>query len=232
MSHRTGLHDHNLTRIFPGSAAPGDRLAVPLRRRRKGPVSPPRADGGQQAVHQRRLPGADLRPARAVLPVAGRRRPRQRWPWSVRLTNADPDADKRLVTAPRRRLRKDWDDYFNRFADHYQLADDQRKAAQRQARREPGRRSSQWLTGTTPKTRRLDRTTRFGDHRHGDEDAGSASQEYRDKVEEYRDEQDEVHPRLRRGRVQGEIAADQGRRAPRCAARLLADLDKPLRESL
>ncbi len=142
----------------------------------------------------------------------------------------DPDAAK----APRDRaspaLRRDWEEYLDRFADHYQLSDDQRAQAREKLDDSLGK-AVEWITDTTHR-KALDPDTDFPTaafipHKTPAERIA----DYRAKVEEYRDARENVNFAFGKDVYKAKLRTMKADAAKQRTA-LLADLEAPRNEAL
>jgi uncharacterized membrane protein YphA (DoxX/SURF4 family) len=142
----------------------------------------------------------------------------------------DPDAAK----APRDRaspaLRKHWEQYLERFADHYKLDDDQRAKAREKLDESLGK-AVEWLTDATHPKELLPNTNfptaAFNPHKAPVERVA----EYRAKVEEYRDAQENVNLAFGKDVYKAQLRAMKAD-AARLRSGLIADLETPMRDAL
>jgi uncharacterized membrane protein YphA (DoxX/SURF4 family) len=127
-------------------------------------------------------------------------------------------------------LKQDWEDYLQRFADHYRLDDDQRAKA-RQKLDESLVKAREWLTDTTHR-KELDKDTSFpGAAFTPRKTPVQRITEYRAKVEEYRRDQEQALPAFGEDVYQARLRTKKAD-AAKLRQGLLDDLDAPLRKSL
>ncbi len=148
--------------------------------------------------------------------------------------NADANAIERLTVLPdgsvSSALRKDWEEYVQRFADHYGLDQDQREEAKKKV--EPAlAQAAAWITDNThPKA--LDPDTTFPAATFTPKKTPvQRIAEYRAKVEEYRRAQDEVNVAFANDVYGAKLRALKAD-AAKMREGLLTDLNGPFRKSL
>jgi len=127
-------------------------------------------------------------------------------------------------------LRKDWEQYLERFADHYQLDDDQREAARKKLD-ESLDKAVAWLTDTThPKE--LDKNTAFATAAFAPwKTPAQRVADYQAKVEEYHHAQDEVNSTFNADVYKAKLRSMKAD-AAKMRADLMADLDAPMHTAL
>jgi uncharacterized membrane protein YphA (DoxX/SURF4 family) len=148
-----------------------------------------------------------------------------------RLTVRPADGDD---TKPHERispaLKKDWEDYLQRFADHYQLSEQQRKDAEGKLEQSEAN-AVLWLTNDKDR-QELDKDATFpGAAFTPKKTPAERIAEYRAKVEEYRQAQDQVNYAFGEDVYRDKLRAMKGE-AAKMRRSILADLESPMQKSL
>jgi uncharacterized membrane protein YphA (DoxX/SURF4 family) len=163
-------------------------------------------------------------------------------PFFLWQAGGDPDAhalecltvDADATKPPRDRaspaLRKDWDDYLARFAEHYHLDADQRQAAREKLDKALDD-AVAWITDDTHR-KELDRDTTFPTATFAPRKAPAERiAEYRARVEEYRRAQDEVNPAFGEDVYKAKLRTMKAD-AAKARAEIISDLEAPMHASL
>jgi uncharacterized membrane protein YphA (DoxX/SURF4 family) len=142
----------------------------------------------------------------------------------------DPDATRLPRDRASAALRADWDDYLDRFANHYHLDADQRQAAR--AKLDTSLDAAvTWMIDNSHR-KELDRITAFPGAAYAPHKTPAERiAEYRDKVAEYRQAQDEINAAFG-----GDVYKAKLRKMKADAAKmrtdLMTDLDAPMQAAL
>jgi uncharacterized membrane protein YphA (DoxX/SURF4 family) len=142
----------------------------------------------------------------------------------------DPDATKLPRDRASAALRQDWDDYLTRFADHYQLDADQRQAARYQLDKSLDA-AVGWITDNSHR-KELDKDMSFPAAAYAPRKAPAERiAEFRNKVAEYRQAQDEVNAEFGGDVYKAKLRAMKAD-AAKMRTELMADLAAPMRAAL
>jgi uncharacterized membrane protein YphA (DoxX/SURF4 family) len=142
----------------------------------------------------------------------------------------DPDTSRPPRDRVSAALRKDWEQYLERFADHFQLDGGQREAA-RQKLDESLDKAVVWLTDSTH-PQELEKNAAFATAGFSPWKAPvQRIAEYRTKVEQYRHAQDDVNSAFNADVYKAKLRAMKAD-AAKLRTALLADLDAPMHKEL
>jgi uncharacterized membrane protein YphA (DoxX/SURF4 family) len=142
----------------------------------------------------------------------------------------DPDATRLPRDRASAALRADWDAYLDRFADHYGLDGDQRQAAR--AKLDASLDAAvAWIIDNSHR-KELDKVTAFPGAAYAPRKTPTERiAEYRDKVAEYRQAQDEVNARFNSDVYRAKLRTMKAD-AARMRTDLMTDLDAPMHAGL